>query len=63
METVQTLIVTNDCFNTYAKGFGDIGKLDEVQNEWLANPVFGSIGLPFVVYGLVNINVNHRCAD
>ena len=45
IETAQTLIVTNDCFNTYARHFGDAAALGDVQNEWLAAPTLTSIGM------------------
>jgi hypothetical protein len=44
IETAQTIVMTIDCFNTYAKGFGDIELLNDTQNEWLAVPIFTAIG-------------------
>ena len=43
MESAQTFIVTNDYFNTYAKGFTDIAWLNRAQNEWVAVPVLTSL--------------------
>ena len=44
METAQTVIVTYDTFNTYARHFGDLTALDSLQNEWIAIPLMTSIG-------------------
>lgn len=37
-------MITNDCFNKYAKQFGDTAALDSIQLEWLTVPVFTAIG-------------------
>ena len=44
LETIQTIMITNDCFNKYAKQFGDTAALDSIQLEWLTVPVFTAIG-------------------
>lgn len=44
LETAQTLMITNDCFNKYVKHFGDLETLDAIQNEWLTVPVFTAVG-------------------
>lgn len=43
LETAQTIIVTYDIFNTYARHFGDLAALDQLQNEWIAIPFMTSI--------------------
>lgn len=43
VETAQTIIATNDAFNTYARNFGNIGILVLVQNVWLSVPVLTGI--------------------
>lgn len=45
LDTAQTIIVTNDVFNAYAKHFGDSVTLDAVGVEWLAVPILTSIGM------------------
>ena len=44
VETAQTIIATNDAFNTYARNFGKIEILSLVQNVWLSVPVLTGIG-------------------
>lgn len=44
IELVQTLIMMNDCWNTYAVGFGNPDGLAKVRNEWLAATVLTAIG-------------------
>lgn len=44
IDTAQTIIVTNDAFNTYAEHYGQLDALTAIQNEWLAVPVFSGIG-------------------
>lgn len=44
IEIAQTLIMTNDCWNTFVKGFGHLDGLDDVRNSWLAAPIFTAIG-------------------
>ena len=44
METAQTIIITNDCFNAYARGFGNTEVLTAMQTEWFAVPVLTGIG-------------------
>ncbi|KIP07575.1 hypothetical protein PHLGIDRAFT_70814, partial [Phlebiopsis gigantea 11061_1 CR5-6] len=43
LDTAQTIIVTDDVFNAYAKHFGNEKILDSVGMEWLAVPVLTSI--------------------
>lgn len=43
LDTVQTILVTNDVFTAYARHFGDIDQVNAVKLEWLAVPVFTSI--------------------
>lgn len=42
-ELAQTLIVTRDCFTTYAAGFGNFDALNSAQTIWLSAPIM--IGL------------------
>ena len=44
VETTQTILITHDGFNAYVISFGNLAALNEMQNEWLAVPVFGAIG-------------------
>ncbi|EKM52232.1 uncharacterized protein PHACADRAFT_198296 [Phanerochaete carnosa HHB-10118-sp] len=44
LDTAQTILVTLDVVDMYAKNFGDVSGLDGMHNEWLAVPVFSSIG-------------------
>ncbi|KIP04366.1 hypothetical protein PHLGIDRAFT_199838 [Phlebiopsis gigantea 11061_1 CR5-6] len=43
LDTAQTIIVTNDVFNVYAKNFGNTVMLDSIGTEWLAVPILTSI--------------------
>jgi len=43
LETVQTIIITHDAFNAYAKGYGNLNALGSAQLEWLAVPIFSGI--------------------
>ncbi|KIP06820.1 hypothetical protein PHLGIDRAFT_118667 [Phlebiopsis gigantea 11061_1 CR5-6] len=43
VDTAQTIIVSYDAFNTFARHFGDIAFLDVLQNEWMAIPLMTSI--------------------
>ncbi|EKM52282.1 uncharacterized protein PHACADRAFT_260563 [Phanerochaete carnosa HHB-10118-sp] len=43
IETTQTVLVTHDAFNAYAKGYGNIVALGSAQLEWLAVPIFSGI--------------------
>jgi len=43
VETTQTILVTHDAFNGYAKGFGSLTALNSAQLEWLAVPIFSGI--------------------
>lgn len=36
-------MITNDCFKTFIKHFGDLETLDAILNEWLTVPVFTAI--------------------
>ena len=49
LDTAQALIMINDCWNIYVKGFGDYAGLDKVRNEWLAAPIFSAIGQVFPI--------------
>lgn len=44
IETTQTMLITSDYFNTYAKTFGNPNTLNFVQNEWMAAPTLTAIG-------------------
>lgn len=44
IEITQTILVTHDAFNGYAKGFGSLTDLNSAQLEWLAVPIFSGIG-------------------
>ena len=44
VETAQTIIITNDGFNVFARGFGNAMMLNKVQNEWIAILLFSAIG-------------------
>jgi hypothetical protein len=44
IETAQTILMTVDCFNMFAKGFGNVDLLFGTHNEWLAVPIFTAIG-------------------
>ena len=52
LETMQTLIMTVDCFNTYAIGFGNVDLLNNPQHEWLAVPMITGIGTCLGVIGM-----------
>ncbi|TBU37349.1 hypothetical protein BD309DRAFT_876619 [Dichomitus squalens] len=43
LDTVQTIIVTNDVYIAYAKRYGQLEVLGAMQNEWLAVPVFSGV--------------------
>ena len=43
LDTVQTVLITIDQFNTFARHFGDRALLDGAQLEWLAVPILSSI--------------------
>ncbi|GJE96047.1 hypothetical protein PsYK624_122400 [Phanerochaete sordida] len=43
IELAQTILVTHDCFNAYARHFGDLEGLNAAQTEWLAVPIFSAI--------------------
>lgn len=45
IDTAQTALVTRDIFNAFAVHFGNLDVLDSIQMEWLAVPVFSSIGV------------------
>lgn len=45
IQTVQTILVTHDAFNGYAKGYGRATVLNSAQLEWLAVPIFSGIGM------------------
>ena len=60
IETAQMLIMTNDCWNAYVDGFGDVPGLDNVQNEWLAAPVFTAIGKCPLLGGSAIVELMHR---
>lgn len=47
IELAQTLIMTRDCFTSYAAGFGDLRALDAAQTEWLASPILIGVGRLF----------------
>ena len=45
LDTAQTLLITRDVFNTYAKHYGNLAMLQSAQLEWIAVPVLGNIGM------------------
>ena len=45
VETAQTIIATNDAFNTYARNFGNVNILILVQNIWISVPLLTGIGV------------------
>ncbi|KIP07872.1 hypothetical protein PHLGIDRAFT_405155 [Phlebiopsis gigantea 11061_1 CR5-6] len=55
IETTQTILITHDAFNAYVRSFGIIAESDEIQNEWLAGPVFSAI-----VSGAVQLYYGYR---
>lgn len=40
LEVVQTILMTRDCFITYATGFGNLNALDSTHLLWLTAPIF-----------------------
>lgn len=48
MDTVQTILMTRDCFKKYVQGFGSLEDLNAMQIEWLTAPVFAGIGVFFL---------------
>ena len=34
LDTVQTIMVTDDVYNAYARNFGNVSTVDAVENEW-----------------------------
>ena len=44
LELVQTFILTRDCFSSYARGFGDLNLLNEIQFLWFTGPVLIGVG-------------------
>lgn len=44
VEVVQTIFVTHDAFEEYAKGFGNLKALEAEDLHWIAVPVFSGIG-------------------
>ena len=43
-EAVQTVLITHDCFQLFARHFGDPSNLNLVQLEWFATPTLTAIG-------------------
>lgn len=50
VETAQTIIITHDSFNTFVRSFGDLAAFNEMQNEWLAVPIFSALGASVLHY-------------
>jgi len=44
MEFVQTIIVTNDAFHTYASGFGNYEALSSMHLNWFSVLVMSGVG-------------------
>ncbi|KAK7455826.1 hypothetical protein VKT23_010860 [Stygiomarasmius scandens] len=53
MEFVQTIIVTNDAFHTYASGFGDYEALSSMHLNWFSVPVMSGLAFTATVAGLL----------
>lgn len=50
IETIQTILITHDAHEGYARGFGNLAALDSAHYEWLAVPILSGIGaLSFIV--------------
>ena len=51
LETAQTLLMTNDCWNVYVKSFADIVYLlnGTLEHEWLTVPIFTAIGKSSII--------------
>lgn len=56
LDAAQTFVVTGDVFQIYAKHYGEVEQLSAMHNEWLAVPVFSSIGEHGPIY-------DHVCAS
>ena len=44
LDTAQTIIVTSDVYQIYAKHYGEFDQLTMMHDEWLAVPIFSGIG-------------------
>lgn len=44
VETVQTVLITHDSFNAFARSFGEVSELNNIQTEWLAGPIISALG-------------------
>ncbi|KIP07583.1 hypothetical protein PHLGIDRAFT_70788, partial [Phlebiopsis gigantea 11061_1 CR5-6] len=43
VETVQTVLITHDSFNAFARSFGEVSELNNIQTEWLAGPIISAL--------------------
>ncbi|KAJ7604443.1 hypothetical protein DFH06DRAFT_314711 [Mycena polygramma] len=60
IEFVQTMLMTDAAFSSFAYGFGDVSALDDVHFEWLTVPVMSGIvafiGQSFYAYRLYKLS-------
>lgn len=61
IEVAQTIILTHDCWKTYAEGFGNLAAVDSTHLIWLAVPVFvGIVSCPVQMYYAYRVYVLSR---
>jgi hypothetical protein len=44
LETAQTLLLTQDIWNKFVRGFGQIDELDKIGTSWLSVSLIGGLG-------------------
>lgn len=50
LELVQTLVLTDDAFARFVRGYGDLHALGTGHTDWLAIPIFTGISRPSHIY-------------
>lgn len=61
LEVVQTILLTRDCWKTFAEGFGNLLAVDSTHLIWLAAPVFiGIVSCPVQIYYAYRVYVLSR---
>lgn len=56
IETIQTILITHDAHEGYARGFGNLAALDSAHYEWLAVPILSGIGMLYLCFSQLVLN-------
>lgn len=58
LETLQTILVTCDCWDVFLRGFGDVDSINNSHFLWVTLPIIGGIGKSTFPQTVIDIDNN-----